>query len=131
MEAGKGSPFTQRRWYHGGDTSVNNFRPIAILPILSKIIEKFVHKHLYGYLSEHNLINENQSGFRPSHSTETCLINMINDWTTNMNCGNMTGVAFIDLQKAFDTVNHDIFIRKLQKLDVSNSALKWFKSYLP
>ena len=69
--------------------SVSNLRPIAILSILSKIIEKVVHKNLYGYLSEHNLINENQFGFRP-HSIETSLINMIND---NMNCGNMTGVA--------------------------------------
>ena len=47
-----------------------------------------------------------------------------------MNCGNMTGVAFIDLRKAFDTVNHDILIRKLHELGVSYSALKWFKSYL-
>ena len=117
--------------HKGDDVSVNNFRPIAILPILSKIIEKAVHKHLYGYVGEHNLINENQSGFRPFHSSETCLINMINDWTSNMNCGNMTGAASIDLRKAFDTVNHDILIRKLHELGISYSALKWFKSYLP
>ena len=116
--------------HKGGDLSVNNFRPIAILPIVSKIIEKAVHKHLYSYLSEHNIINENQSGFRPSHSTETCLINLVNDWSNNMNAGNMTGVAFIDLRKAFDTVNHNILLSKLQNLGASVSALSWFNSYL-
>ena len=86
----------------------NNFRLIAILPIFNKIFEKAVHQHLYCYLSELIFINENQSGFRHSHFTETCLINMTNDWTSDMNYGNMTGVAFIDLRKAFETVNHDI-----------------------
>ena len=116
--------------HKGGDLSTNNFRPIAILPVVSKIIEKAVHKHLYGYLSENLLINENQSGFRPFHSTETCLINMVNDWTSSMNSGEMIGVAFIDLRKAFDTVSHDILLSKLDNLGVSSSALRWFKSYL-
>ena len=114
----------------GDDLSTNNFRPITILPVVSKIIEKAVHKHLYGHLSDNNLINENQSGFRPFHSTETCLINMINSWTSSMNSGEMIGVAFIDLRKAFDTVSHDILLSKLDNLGVSSTALRWFESYL-
>ena len=116
--------------HKGGDMSINNFRPIAILPVVSKIIERAVHKHLYDFLSKHSLINENQSGFRPSHSTETCLLNMVNDWTKSMNSGKMIGVAFIDLRKAFDTVNHQILLKKLHDLGASNISLKWFQSYL-
>jgi len=116
--------------HKGGDMSINNFRPIAILPVVSKIIEKAVHKHLYDYSSKNKLINENQSGFRPFHSTETCLLNMVNDWTNSMNSGDMIGVAFIDLRKAFDTVNHGILLSKLQSLGASATALEWFSSYL-
>ena len=79
---------------------------LIVQTVLRKIIERAVHKHLYDYLSEHRLINENQSGFRPFHSTETCLLDMVNQWTSSMNSGNMIGVAFIDLRKAFDTVSH-------------------------
>ena len=116
--------------HKGGDMSINNFRPIAILPVLSKIIERAVHKHLYDYLSEHRLINENQSGFRPFHSTETCLLDMVNQWTSSMNSGNMIGVAFIDLRKAFDTVSHKILLDKLNDLGASDTSIKWFRSYL-
>ena len=116
--------------HKGGSMNVNNFRPIAILPILSKIIERAVHNHLYEYLTLHNILSENQSGFRSGHSTETCLIDMVNEWSCNINSGKMTGVAFIDLRKAFDTVNHDILISKLKDIGVSESSLCWFKSYL-
>jgi len=116
--------------HKGGDMSINNFRPIAILPVLSKIIERAVHKHLYDYLNEHKLLNENQSGFRPSHSTDTCLLNMVNQWTSSMNSGNMIGVAFIDLRKAFDTVSHRLLLDKLHDLGASNTSIKWFHSYL-
>ena len=116
--------------HKGGDLSVNNFRPIAILPVVSKIIERAVHQHLYDFLSEHRLINPTQSGFRPLHSTETCLLDMINDWASCMNSGKMVGVAFIDLRKAFDTVNHDILLSKLHDLGASDTSINWFQSYL-
>ena len=117
--------------HKGGDVSdSNNYRPIAILPVVSKIIEKAVHKHVYSYVSKHNLLSKHQSGFRPFHSTETCLIDMVNEWVYNMNSGSMTGVVLIDLRKAFDTVNHDILLTKLQDIGASGLTLKWFKSYL-
>ena len=117
--------------HKGGDLdNTNNYRPISILPVVSKIIERAVHNHVYSYLSAHNILNEHQSGFRPKHSTETALVDMVDDWLTNINSGKMTGVAFIDLRKAFDTVNHGILIDKLRLIGASSITLKWFRSYL-
>ena len=117
--------------HKGGDLSdTNNYRPISILPVLSKVIERAVHKHLYSFLSANNLINKLQSGFRPQHSTETALTDMVDDWLQNMNSGEMTGVAFIDLRKAFDTVNHEILLSKLYDLGSNDICIEWFRSYL-
>ena len=109
--------------HKGGDLSnTNNYRPISILTVVSKIIEKAVHGHLYSYVSSHGMINEHQSGFRPGHSTETALVNMVDDWLVNINKGKMTGVVLIDLKKAFDTVNHDILLKKLRNIGICNTS---------
>jgi hypothetical protein len=114
-----------------GDLSnTSNYRPISILPIASKIIERAVHKHIYSYVSRNNILNVHQSGFRPSHSTETALVDMVDDWLSNINAGNLTGAVFIDLRKAFDTVNHDKLIKKICNIGASNALLKWLLSYL-
>ena len=95
--------------HKGGDLkSTNNYRPISILSCVSKIIKKAVSKHVYSFLTEYNLINQHQSGFRPFHSTEISLTDKIDTWLNNMNSGKMTGIAFVDLRKAFDMVNHEI-----------------------
>ncbi len=117
--------------HKGGDlNSTNNYRPISILSCVSKIIEKAVHKHVYSFLSINNIINQHQSGFRPFHSTETALTDMIDDLLSNMNSGKMTGLAFIDLRKAFDTVSHDLLLEKLHGIGADDMAIKWFRSYL-
>ena len=108
----------------------NNYRPISILACASKILERAVHNHMYSFLIDNHLLNPNQSGFRPHHSTETCLTDMIDNWLCNMNEGKMTGVAFIDLRKAFDTVNHTILLQKLHDIGATSVTLKWFESYL-
>ncbi|KAJ8017557.1 hypothetical protein HOLleu_44948 [Holothuria leucospilota] len=107
-----------------------NYRPISVLPIVSKIIERAVHKALYEYLSKNKLLCDNQSGFRPAHSCETALINMVDTWLENIDKGLYTGIILIDLSKAFDTVNHDILLNKLKVYGCSNHALTWFTSYL-
>ena len=117
--------------FKSGNTSdIGNYRPISILPIVSKILERAVYTQLYEYINEHDLLHPNQSGFRPMHSTTTILAKMVNQWSRNVDGGDLTGVAFIDLRKAFDTVNHDILLAKLSSLGCSASALKWFSSYL-
>ena len=82
------------------------------------------------YLRSFNLIVSTQSGFRSHHSTESILIKMTDDWLEAMDQGLYTGAIFLDLRKAFDVVNHDLLIAKLQIYGCSPSSLLWFKSYL-
>ena len=83
------------------------------------------------YLRSYNLIISTQSGFRPhSHSTESILIKMTDDWLEAIDQGLFTSAIFLDSRKAFDVVNHDLLVAKLQMYGYSSSALLWFKSYL-
>ena len=117
--------------FKSGDIcDINNYRPVSILPILSKIIERHVHNSLLDYLDTHNLIYSYQSGFRPLHSCETALNHMIDNWMRSMDAGKFTGLLYIDLRKAFDTVNHPILLNKLAAYGIHNVQLTWFKDYL-
>ncbi len=108
----------------------NNYRPISILPVRSKVQERFVHMHFSTFLEENNLINLVQSGFRHMHSTLTSLINITDRWLRNIDQGFVTDIVFIDLRKAFDTVNFEILLKKLKYYGLSDVELKWFTSYL-
>ena len=92
----------------------NNYRPISILPVISKIIEKVIFKQLYEYLTHNNLLAVSQHGFRPMHSTLTALIEATNNWYLNIDDGLIKSVLFLDLKKAFDTVDHTILLKILQ-----------------
>ena len=114
----------------GSFSDPNNFRPISVLPIISKLLEKHVSGHLMNYLREFKLLISTQSGFRSLHSTESILIKMTDDWLEAMDKGKLTGVIFIDLRKAFDLVNHELLLAKLRIYGFSPSTLRWFRSYL-
>ena len=86
----------------------NSYRPISILPIVSKIIEKVIFNQLYEYLISNNLLADVQHGFRPMHSTLTALLEATNNWYLNIDNGLINSVLFLDLKKAFDTVDHSI-----------------------
>ena len=117
--------------YKSGPASdPNNFRPISVLPIISKLLERHICTQLMLYLRSFKLIVSTQSGFRPHHSTESILIKMTDDWLEVMDQGLYTVAIFLDLRKAFDVVNHDLLITKLQIYGCSPSSLLWFKSYL-
>lgn len=114
----------------GSKLEVGNYRPVSVLCSVSKILEKSVYMQLVNYLDANDLIYHLQSGFRGNYSTETCHIHLMDYVREQTAMGNFTGMLLIDLQKAFDTVNHDLLCEKLKVLGCSNSCTKWFKSYL-
>ena len=107
----------------------SNYRPISILPAISKIIERVMHTQLLEYFQAGNLLTDSQSVFRPNHSTCTALISAVNLWLTNMDADKLNGSVFIDLKKAFDTVDHNILLLKLSCYGVNGNALQLLKSY--
>ncbi|MGL1888436.1 MAG: reverse transcriptase family protein [Reichenbachiella sp.] len=111
-------------------TEPGNYRPVSILSIVSKLFEKIVCEQLTEHLDSNNYLYELQSGFRSSYSTDSCLIHLSDYILKQQDKGHYTGMVILDLQKAFDTVNHQILLSKLRAMNVGQSAIKWFESYL-
>ena len=114
----------------GSKLEVGNYRPISILPVISKCLEKLVHDQVYEYLSRNELLARQQSGFRPRHSTQTSLHLILEDLYSGIHQGNLVGMVALDLRKAFDTVDHAILLDKLKHYGFLSSSLSWFTSYL-
>ena len=94
------------------------------------MFERLAYNQLYEYMCQNKLIYKYQSGFRPSFSTNTALTYLTDRIRFNMDKGMYTGVVLLDLRKAFDTVNHDILLTKLDTLGLCNKSVAWFRSYL-
>ena len=114
----------------GEKSDLNNYRPISVIPVVSKVFEKTVYDQLYQYLNDNQLLSSCQSGFRSLHSTLTALLEATNSWSVSIDNGFLNGVVFIDLKKAFDTIDHEIILRKLSYFGADQATAKWFQSYL-
>ena len=116
----------------GSKQDPSNYRPISVLPTISKLLEKAVHMQLHSYLCDNNLLSQKQFGFRLNSSTVTASAIFTDKILSAMDKGQLTGAVFIDLTKAFDTVDHSILLSKLCSLGVpiTSPAYNWFESYL-
>uniref|UniRef100_A0A3P9D8J8 Reverse transcriptase domain-containing protein n=1 Tax=Maylandia zebra TaxID=106582 RepID=A0A3P9D8J8_9CICH len=108
-----------------------NYRPISNLPFISKILERVVVKQLTDHLQRNGLFEEFQSGFRAQHSTETALVKVTNDLLMASDSGLISVLVLLDLSAAFDTVDHNILLERLEHaVGITSTALQWFVSYL-
>uniref|UniRef100_A0A3B3DJ46 Reverse transcriptase domain-containing protein n=1 Tax=Oryzias melastigma TaxID=30732 RepID=A0A3B3DJ46_ORYME len=113
------------------NTVMGNFRPISKLPFLSKILEKTVYTQLQSFLVRNNVLEVFQSGFKSLHSTESALLKVFNDILRATDMGDHVILVLLDLSAAFDTVDHEILLSRLQNVvGIGGAALTWFRSYL-
>merc|ERR1711888_118149 len=114
----------------GSKLDPGNYRPVSILNSTSKVMEKVVYEQIEKYLATKKLMYEFQSGFRTSHSTDTCLLYLSDHIKQEVDAGKYCGMVMLDLQKAFDTVNHSILLNKLSAIGFDSTSLSWMQSYL-
>ena len=114
----------------GSRLQVSNYRPISLLSNLNKILEKLVHSRVYAFLEEHNCLYSLQFGFRKKHSTNHALIEITETIRQALDSKKIACGVFVDLQKAFDTVNHDILIAKLDHYGIRNNLHSWIQDFL-
>ena len=114
----------------GSKSDVNNYRPIALLNVFSKIMEKIMKKYLVDYINTNNIISQSQYGFQKGKSTQDALLKFSELIHKNLDKSNSVLSVFIDFSKAFDTVPHELLLKKLDHYGIRNNLHKWFTSYL-
>ena len=112
------------------ETDPNNYRPISLLSIFNIIFEKMIYKRIANFIEKNNLLYNGQYGFRSAHSTQHAILDIINQIQNNMEKSMFSCAVFIDLKKAFNTVNHSILLDKLQFYGITGIIHEWFSSYL-
>jgi hypothetical protein len=117
---------------HKGDSifELSNYRPISLLPIFSKILEKIMYSRVINFIKKHNILYEHQFGFQNGMSTEFAVSSLVGNIVRCLENKEVGFCILLDFAKAFDTVNHDILLNKLEYYGIRGIALSWFKSYL-
>ena len=126
LKTAKISPIYKKEDPHLTD----NYRPISLLPVISKIFEKVAFKQVYDYFNVNDLLYKSQYGFRKKHSTELAGLEFYDKIINNLENDKLPLAVFLDLSKAFDTIDHEILLKKLRYYGISGNSLLWFKSYL-
>ena len=108
----------------------SNYRPISILPALSKIFERSATNQLIDFLETNNVLSSNQHAYRKSHNTATCLFEVTNYLYQLIDDKKLAAVISLDLSKAFDSINHNLLLNKLSTMGLSENSILWIKSYL-
>ena len=117
--------------HKGGSNQIkDNYRPISLLPVISKILEKLMFAHMTRYVNTHNILYMKQFGFKENRSTQHAVCTFLSDILNGFKDNFYTLALFIDLRKAFDTVDHTILLNYLQNVGFDEIVLDWFKSYL-
>ena len=111
-------------------TLINNYRPVSILPTFSKVFERLMYNRLYAFINDNNILYKYQFGFRQKYATSMALITLVDKIMKSLDNNEYVVGLFLDLSKAFDTVVHDILLKKMQKYGIRGIALKWFCNYL-
>ena len=114
----------------GEKSKHTNYRPISVLPTISKILERCVYNQLIRHLESHNVLSSQQYGFPKKRSTEITAVLFLDEIHKAIDRGNLTGVLFVDLSKAFDTVSHSSILDKLPAYRNSGNEKAWFTDYL-
>ena len=107
-----------------------NYRPVAIIPIFSKVLERVIFNQMVTYITENNLIHPNHHAYRSNHNTTTALLQMYDGWLDSLENGSMAGVCFLDMSAAFDIVDHSLLISKLELYGFDSGLLAWVTSNL-
>ena len=107
-----------------------NYRPVAIVPILSKILERVVFNQMIEYLNENHLLHPNHHAYRAQHNTTTALVQMYDSWLQSVESGQLAGVCLLDMSAAFNVVDHELLLQKLSLYGLDDNILCWINSYL-
>ena len=117
--------------FKSGDPSlITNYRPISVLSFFSKVFEKVMYNHIISFMNKNDVLYDQQFGFRQKYSTQQAIIMLVDKITRSLDAGDIVISVFLDLKKAFDTVDHHILLKKLYAYGIRGKVLKWFHSYL-
>ena len=114
----------------GSKLDPKNYRPVAILPILSKVLERAMYQQLVNFMDSNNFFNPNHHAYRSFHSTTTAMLQMYTTWLDALEQGDMAAVCMIDMSAAFDVVDTSILLDKLKLYGLDKNSTQWIWSYL-